>query len=136
MLKLFILLLVSAPYFGWGQPPVKKLPAKKTTALIKIDGQLNESAWKEATPATQFVEWRPNFGVVEDTTSRTEIYLLYDNTSIYVAGYCHEKSKDSVSRELVGRDKIGVNDYVGVVFDTYYDKINAFGFYVTRTIRC
>ena len=131
MLKLFILLLVSAPYFGWGQPPVKKLPAKKTTALIKIDGQLNESAWKEATPATQFVEWRPNFGVVEDSSSRTEIYLLYDNTSIYVAGYCHEKSKDSVSRELVGRDKIGVNDYVGVVFDTYYDKINAFGFYVT-----
>lgn len=32
---------------------------------------------------------------------------------------------------MVGRDKIGVNDYVGVVLDTYNDKINAVGFYLT-----
>ncbi len=69
--------------------------------------------------------------MVEDSTTRTEIYLLYDNVSIYVGGYCHEKTRDSVSKELVGRDKIGVNDYVGVIFDTYHDKINGFGFYVT-----
>lgn len=113
------------------QPTPKTLPAKRTTAAFKIDGNLDEPAWKEATPATQFVEWRPNFGAIEDADTRTEIYLLYDNTSIYIAGYCHEKSKDSVSKELVGRDVIGVNDYVGVIFDTYKDKINGFGFYIT-----
>lgn len=113
------------------QPIPKTLPAKRTTASFKIDGNLEEAAWKEATPATQFVEWRPNFGAIEDADTRTEIYLLYDNTSIYIAGYCHEKSKDSVSKELVGRDVIGVNDYVGVIFDTYKDKINGFGFYIT-----
>ena len=48
-----------------------------------------------------------------------------------LGGYCHERSKDSVSKELVGRDVIGVNDYVGVIFDTYRDRINGFGFYVT-----
>lgn len=113
------------------QPAPKTLPARRTTAGFKIDGYLKEAAWKEAVPATQFTEWRPNFGAIEDSVTRTEIYVLYDNTSIYVAGYCHERSKDSVSTELVGRDQIGVNDYVGIIFDTYNDKINAFGFYVT-----
>ena len=109
----------------------RELKAKRTTAVIKIDGKLEEAAWKEVRPATDFVEWRPDFGAVEDKDSRTEVYLLYDNTAIYIGGYCHEQKKDSVSTELVGRDKIGVNDYVGVIFDTYLDKINGFGFYIT-----
>jgi hypothetical protein len=113
------------------QTTPKQLAAKRTTASIKIDGKLEEAAWKEATPATNFVEWRPNFDADEEHDTRTEVYLLYDNAAIYVGGYCHEKNKDSISRELVGRDKIGVNDYVGVIFDTYLDKINGFGFYVT-----
>ena len=113
------------------QPIPKNLPATRTTASLKIDGNLDEAAWKMAIPATNFVENRPNFGAIEDNATRTEIYLLYDNTSIYVAGYLHERSRDSVSTELVGRDKVGVNDYIGVIFDTYLDKINGFGFYVT-----
>jgi hypothetical protein len=115
----------------WAQPAPRRLPAKRTTASFKIDGSLDEAAWKEAEPARDFVEWRPTFGAAEDPACKTEIYILYDNTSIYVGGYCHEKSVDSVSRELVGRDQVGVNDYVGIVFDTYLDKINALGFYVT-----
>jgi hypothetical protein len=123
------LLFVSAVFSQ--QPDQKTLPAKRTFSNIKIDGNPDEAAWTETTAATSFVEWRPHFGVIEDSISRTEVWLLYDNTSIYVGGYCHELSKDSVSKELVGRDKIGVNDYVGVIFDTYNDKINGFGFYVT-----
>jgi len=125
----FLALLFSISAFS--QTISKTLPSKRTSALIKIDGKLDESAWKETLPASDFVEWRPNFGAHEDSETRTEIYLLYDNTAIYVGGYCHEKSRDSVSKELVGRDKIGSNDYVGVIFDTYFDKINAVGFYVT-----
>ena len=120
--------IMSAAY---GQTTARQLPAKKTNAIVKVDGKLDETEWKQAVPATQFVEWRPTFGTVEDSATRTEIYLLYDNTSIYIGGYCHERTKDSVSKELVGRDVIGVNDYVGIIFDTYHDKINGFGFYVT-----
>ena len=109
----------------------RQLPSQKTNATIKIDGNLSEPAWKTATPATDFVEFRPTPNLKESFTNRTEVYILYDNTSIYVGGYCHEKSADSVSRELVGRDKIGASDFLGVIFDTYYDKINAVGFFVT-----
>ena len=109
----------------------RQLPATRTNATFKIDGNLEEAAWKEAVPATHFVEWRPTDGRLEDSTNRTVVYLLYDNTSIYIGGYCYERTIDSVSRELVGRDVVGVNDFVGVIFDTYNDKINGFGFYVT-----
>ncbi|MCU7550016.1 carbohydrate binding family 9 domain-containing protein [Chitinophagaceae bacterium LB-8] len=132
-MRLFLLyfLLVGMAVQVAAQPSPKQLPAKRISATIKVDGSLDEAVWKETTPATRFVEWRPNFGIVEDSATRTEIYLVYDQTSIYVGGYCHERSRDSISKELVGRDVIGVNDYVGIIFDTYNDKINGFGFYVT-----
>lgn len=132
MRTFFFLLAVSfGPSLFSQAPAPKQLPAKRTTAAIRIDGKLEEEVWKEGPLANNFVEWRPNFGAVEERETRTEIRLLYDNTAVYVAGYCHERTADSVSKELVGRDRIGVNDYVGVIFDTYLDKINGVGFYIT-----
>ncbi len=110
---------------------VKQIAAVRTTEAIKIDGYLKEDVWKTAPLANNFIESRPAAGNVENPASKTEMYILYDNTSIYIAGYCNETTKDSISKELVGRDAIGTNDYAGVVFDTYNDKINGTGFYVT-----
>jgi hypothetical protein len=127
----FLLLTGISLHKAAAQVAPKEIKAVRTAGNIRIDGKLNEPEWKATTPATGFIEYRPNYGAVENASNRTEIYLLYDNTSVYIAGYCHELRKDSVSRELIGRDRIGVNDFVGVMFDTYYDQINAVGFYVT-----
>ncbi|MFT3909827.1 MAG: DUF5916 domain-containing protein [Ferruginibacter sp.] len=110
--------------------PPKKLNAQRLSSPIKIDGIPDDAAWKDAPVATDFVEMRPNFGAVENAANRTEVRILYDNSAIYVSGFCHEQTIDSVSHELAGRDRVGSNDFVGVIFDTYYDKINASGFYV------
>ncbi|MGZ3924130.1 MAG: hypothetical protein ACXVBJ_10215, partial [Flavisolibacter sp.] len=72
------------------QPAPKRILAKRTNASIKIDGNLDDTAWKHATIATDFVEWRPDFGKIEAASNKTTIYLLYDNTCVYVGGYCHE----------------------------------------------
>ena len=105
--------------------------AVKTDAAFKIDGDLSEAGWKKCPPFTALIEFRPNPGKVESEQNKTEVYILYDDNNIYIGGYCHEKSVDSISRELVGRDKIGNSDFVGVIFDTYNDKINGSGFFVT-----
>ncbi|RYY99656.1 MAG: hypothetical protein EOO11_04235 [Chitinophagaceae bacterium] len=128
---LCLVFLASFSLRAAAQAPQRQLPAKRTTASFKIDGDLSEAAWKEAQPADKFIEWRPTAGKPENPETGTEVYILYDNTSIYIGGFCHERTRDSVSRELVGRDVVGVNDFVGIIFDTYNDKINAFGFYVT-----
>ncbi|HET6769731.1 MAG TPA: DUF5916 domain-containing protein, partial [Chitinophagaceae bacterium] len=112
-------------------PAPKELPAKRTTQAVKIDGLLNDAAWKDAPLMTNLVEFRPKMGAVEAYDVRTEAYLLYDDEGIYFGGFCHERTKDSIARELAGRDGFGANDYVGIIFDTYYDKLNGFEYFVT-----
>ncbi len=115
----------------FAQLPEKRLPAQRTAEVFKIDGELSEAAWKTAIPATGFVEFRPAFNKPENVGNRTLVYILYDNNAIYIGGYCYERTADSISKELAGRDVVGVNDFVGVIFDTYNDRINGYGFYVT-----
>jgi hypothetical protein len=129
---LFMSIAICFQSYAQSPPPViKNLKAQRLSGTIKIDGKLDDAAWKDAPMAGNMVEYQPNAGKAEDYNSRTEVFILYDNTSIYIGGHCYEQTPDSISRELAGRDKIGSNDFVGVLFDTYYDKINASGFYVT-----
>jgi hypothetical protein len=128
---IFIFFISALSLQLFAQPAPKQLPVKRTIRNIKIDGTIDEAAWKETIPATDFIEFRPNAGKPADTANKTEVYMLYDNTSVYIGGFCYERTKDSVSRELIGRDKVGINDFVGVIIDTYNDRINAVGFYVT-----
>ncbi len=109
----------------------RQLIAKRTSLPIKIDGLLNDSAWSQATVATDFIEFRPKVGARETEETKTIAYLLYSNDGIYFAGYCYERSKDSIATELKGRDGFGTNDYIGVIIDTYKDHLNGFEYFVT-----
>jgi hypothetical protein len=131
--KLLVQCILAAlvPTLVFPQATPKSLPAKRTTATFKIDGKLDEAAWKDAPAALGYTEFRPTPFRLEDTANRTEAWLLYSDEGIYLAGYCHEKSRDSISAELNGRDGFGNNDYVGFIFDTYNDKINGFEYFVT-----
>lgn len=107
------------------------LTAQRTSASIQIDGLLNDTAWKTAPVATDFVEFRPAVGVKEAAETKTVSYLLYSDEGIYFAGFCYERSKDSIAMELKGRDGFGMNDYIGIIFDTYKDNLNGFEYFVT-----
>ena len=109
----------------------KQIPARRATAAVKIDGKLDDAAWKDAPIATNFVELRPVAFRKESETNRTEVFFLYNDQGIYIGGYCHEKTKDSIQTELIGRDNFGGNDFIGVIFDTYNDKINGFEYFLT-----
>ncbi len=128
---ILILATTFTPSFAFSQATQRILTAKRTTQYIKIDGLLTDSAWNNASLMTDLIEFRPKIGAKEDYGTRTEAWLMYDDKGIYFGGYCHERTKDSIARELVGRDGFGTNDYVGIIFDTYYDKLNGFEYFVT-----
>ncbi|MEN9549348.1 MAG: hypothetical protein RIR12_1939 [Bacteroidota bacterium] len=109
----------------------KQLTAKRTTQLVTIDGHLTDNAWKDAALATDFIEFRPTPFKKEDTANRTEVYIMYNDDGIFMGGYCHEISKDSIATELRGRDGFGNNDFIGAAFDTYLDKLNGFEYFIT-----
>jgi hypothetical protein len=124
--------LLSLPALSFSQASApKQLPAVRVTKPIKIDGLINEEAWKDAPEMTNLVEFRPTVGAIEKPETKTVSYLLYDDEGIYFGGFCYERTKDSIATELVGRDGFGTNDYMGLIFDTYYDKQNGFEYFIT-----
>ena len=124
----FCILLSSAVF---GQTSKKQLAAKRIQSTIKIDGVLDDAGWKDAPVADKFIELRPTPFKPENPDNATQIFFVYDNKGIYVGGYLHEKTKDSIASELTGRDGFGNNDFLGVIFDTYKDKLNGFEYFVT-----
>jgi hypothetical protein len=112
------------------QSQARNLPAVKTTLPIKIDGNLDDAAWKSVASTGNFIVSSPRFG---DTASeRTEVKVLYDNTAIYVGAYLYGNPKN-IRKQVTARDVIGMQDvdYFLVGFDTYHDRQNAYVFRVT-----
>jgi hypothetical protein len=131
--KHLLLILLAFLFFIKGtvaQTP-RSIPAKRTVSAIKIDGVLDEPAWKDAAKANNFVELQPILNRKEAFENRTEVYFLYSNMGVYIGGYCHERTKDSIATELIGRDNFGNNDFIGLIFDTYKDRINGFEYFLT-----
>ncbi len=128
-LPLFFLFIAFQSSFGQFTP--KTLEAKRTDQTIKIDGDLSDPAWQKAPRADQFVEYRPSINKKEAEGNRTETFLLYSDEGIYFGGTCYEQSRDSIARELQGRDGFGNNDFIGLVFDTYHDELNGFEYFLT-----
>jgi len=124
-------LLLLSLFVNAQTPSPLELSAKRTSKSLKIDGILNDEAWKDAAIMTNLIEFRPKVGAVESPETKTVTYLMYDDEGIYFGGYCYERTRDSIATELSGRDGFGTNDYVGIIFDTYNDKQNGFEYFVT-----
>lgn len=108
------------------------LEAKRTAGMVKIDGLLTDTAWHDAAVLKDMVYFRPKIGAPEAPANRTIAYLMYSNDGIYFGGFCYERTRDSIATELTGkRDGFGTNDYIGIIFDTYYDQLNGFEYFVT-----
>lgn len=111
---------------------IRKFSAVRTENAPKIDGLLNELVWKETVAASGFIEFKPLPGRIERQDRRTEVKIVYDNSAIYIGARMYDEP-DSVFREIMPRDHLANSDFIGIIFDTYLDRINAFGFYVSST---
>jgi len=132
MKRCAFLFLLFAYSFCQAQNPAiqKQLVAVRTAQMPKIDGVLDDACWVNVSIATDFFEIRPTPGRVEGQAKRTEMKVLYDDVAIYVYARMYD-NPDSVSHELVSRDNVGNADFISIIFDPFYDKMNGNGFFVT-----
>lgn len=109
---------------------VRSIPAVKINQPIKIDGNLNDEAWRSIEPTGDFIASQPVFG--RPSVKRTVVKIAYDNSAIYVGAYMYEDPRN-IRRQLTARDVIDRQnvDIFAVGFDTYHDHQNAFIFRVT-----
>ncbi len=86
---------------------------------ISIDGLLDEAAWELATPATNFVQRRPNPGA--PSLERTEARFLFDEDNLYVGVFCY----DSDPRNIVVNELEEDFGYVsGDIFTVAIDSLH------------
>ena len=132
-MKKIVLLIVfqGISHFVFSQSisSARQATAVRTETAIRIDGQIDEASWKNATVAKDFINYNPRPGA--NSSQYSEVRFLYDDKAIYIGATLFDTSPDSILRQLSQRDAIGITDWLGVVLDPYQDGLNGLGFIVT-----
>ncbi|MEI7734959.1 MAG: DUF5916 domain-containing protein [Ferruginibacter sp.] len=126
----FALLCCFILFVSLTRAQVRTTAAIKITLPIKIDGDLNDEAWKTIPANTDFITSFPHFG--QQSVHKTEVKIAYSDDAVYVAAYLYDKP-ENIRRQFTSRDNIDRQDVdiFTVGFDTYKDRQNAFLFRVT-----
>ncbi len=93
---------------------------------IDIDGHLDEAAWADAEPVTDFIRFQPAKG--GPAPGNTEVRFLQDERALYV-GIRVSESPVRVRARISPRERINADDQVGVYLDTFKDGRSGYIFY-------
>ncbi|MCB0445663.1 MAG: carbohydrate binding family 9 domain-containing protein, partial [Gelidibacter sp.] len=107
----------------------KTLHIVRTKNPPKIDGILNDDAWKNAEEAKDFTEFRPKMGVKDSTEIKTIVKVTYDDNAIYFGAYLHDEPS-KIMQQMTTRDNFGQSDFFGVVLNPNNDAQNDTEFFV------
>ncbi len=119
------------------------LPAKKAVSLAPaagpvaihktdkppaIDGKLDDPVWQKATRFDAFVTFKPDFG--KPTSEKTIVLMAYDRKNVYFAFDCRDSEPAKIKAAMSKRDGIDMDDWIGVVLDTFGDQQGGYLFEV------
>jgi hypothetical protein len=99
---------------------------------IHIDGRMDEAAWKDVAPITDFVQSEPETGA--PASERTEVRITYDRNYLYVGAEMYDSDPDGLVLGGLERDSPGIlfeeMDAFGLTLDTFLDRRSSFIFFV------
>ena len=94
----------------------------------RIDGRLDDEAWRAAPPITELYQNEPREG--QPASERSEIRILYDDGAVYVGARLFDSEPNLIRTQLTRRDNISNSDLLTVAFDSYHDHRTSFRFEV------
>jgi hypothetical protein len=107
----------------------RTVSAVAARAPITLDGALDEEAWREAEPATDFVQAEPHEG--QPATESTEVRVVFDADALYLGIVCHDAApRDQIVNDIRKDFTPGEQDSFEVILDTFADRRNGFVFAV------
>ena len=136
MLLLIILLLVFSYVPAMGQDaldPSQPIVRKQAKAIrvapgsVNVDGRLDDAAWRDAVPLTDFWQREPMEGA--SPSDPIEVRLAYDDDALYVGARL--LSSVPLQAPMGRRDEGEQSEYFSVMLDTYLDRRTAYEFGVT-----
>lgn len=106
--------------------------AVRIRQAIDLDGRLDDAVYSTIPGASGFIQQFPREGQL--ATEPTEVWILFDDHTLYVSGRCHETEPDRAVATELRRDHNNIfqGDNITVVFDTYLDRRNGFFFQTNR----
>ena len=94
-----------------------------------VDGDLSDPVWQKAPVIDQFIQMVPDSG--EPATERTEVRIVYDSDSLYIAAYLHYTDPTAVVRNVLRfrDDQVWAkDDIIRFFIDTFHDHRRAYVF--------
>lgn len=123
-----------AGFLGAGAPertfatpsPSDPLRVPRVESPVKVDGVLDEAAWREALAIPVNTEVRPgeNIAAPVDTT----VFLAFDSRHLYAAFLAKDPDPSKILARFSDRDDIYDDDWVALVLDTFNDARRAYDF--------
>lgn len=104
-----------------------KISVKKTTGVIKVDGELNEADWQNKDVAKNFWQKFPTDTAI--AKRQTEATVTYDALNLYIGIVCYDTSFHII-QSLKRDSDPGNSDGIGIVLDPLNSRTNGFLFTV------
>ena len=100
--------------------------ATRLTEPLEFDGRLDDAIYERVPGVSDFIQALPLEG--EPATEDTEVWVFFDDEAVYVAGRNWDSQPDRMVATEMRRDNFGIfnNENLAVIFDTFYDRRNAF----------
>ena len=105
--------------------------ATRLDTPLRIDGALDENLYRTVEPVSDLIQIEPTPGAPE--MEKTEFWISFDDTNIYYSVRNWDSDLDSLIATEMRRDNNTIfagNDAISVMFDTFYDRRNAYAFNV------
>lgn len=104
------------------------LRAVRVTTPLRIDGRLDEEVYQTIQPVSGFVQMEPAEG--EPATEQTEVWVLFDQDNLYVAGRCWDSHPEREVADEMRRDNVRIvnNDQLSFSLDTFHDRRTGYDF--------
>ena len=97
------------------------IPVSRVTAAPKIDGILDDEAWKIAPltmTADQWVSYQPVRGDKMPEDYRTEVRIGYDDRNVYFAFHCFDNEPAKIRTNVSRRDSAFSDDWIAMSLDS------------------
>jgi hypothetical protein len=117
---------------SWDDEGRATIRATRVATPISIDGVLDEVFYEVTASIPDLIQSVPDVGAAP--TERTESWIGFDDDNVYVAARLWDSMPESEwTANEMRRDAgtIRSNDNFGVFLDTYYDRRNSVGLYLT-----
>jgi hypothetical protein len=137
MIKKTTLILISFLFISYLTAQNKKdrktIKSTRVSKAPKIDGILNDDAWKNTEVCTDFVILRPDNGQPVYAEYQTEVRVIYNNDAIYISARMRDPNPTEIPREFAIRDNFSQADFFLVTINPNDDGQNPFEFVVQST---